>query len=131
MKLLKFFTAGLLIAAVFTACSKDKDASDPPAFNIVGLWAGKLGSGLSTPNGYFGLDVKAGGKLDRVTADGEVTGTGTWTLDGNKFKGQYVASSNGIIIDVTATVDKAANKLTNGAWENSGDNSGTWYASKK
>lgn len=128
---MKFFAACLLLAAVFTSCSKDKDVPATPSFNIVGVWAGKLGTGSSIPTGYFGLDVKANGKLDRVTADGEVTGTGTWTLNGNTFKGHYVASSNGVSIDVTATVDKIANKLTNGTWENSGDNSGTWYASKK
>jgi hypothetical protein len=130
MKFIKFFAAGLLMAALFTACSKDKDSSTPPAFNIVGVWEGKLGSGVNIPNGFFGLNVKSGGNLDRISADGEVTGTGTWTLDGTTFKGHYVATSNGVEIDVTATVDKAANKLT-GAWENSGDNSGTWYASKK
>ena len=120
--------AGLVMAAIFTACSKDKDS--PAAFNIAGVWEGKLGSGANIPNGFFGLNIKSGGKLDRVSADGEVTGTGTWTMEGTTFKGHYVATSNGVEIDVTAGVDKAANKLS-GTWENSGDNSGTWYANKK
>ena len=131
MKLIKFFAAGLLMAALFTSCSKDKDAPAPPAFNIVGLWEGKLGSGSNVPSGFFSLNVKPGGQLERVHTDGEVTGTGTWTVEGTIFKGHYVASSNGVSIDVTATIDKAANKLTNGTWKNSGDNYGTWYASKK
>lgn len=131
MKLIKFFAAGLLMAALFTACSKDKDAPTSPAFSIIGHWEGKLGTGSAIPTGFFGMDVKADGKLDRVNSDGEVSGTGTWSVDGTTFKGHYVSNSTNVSIDVTATIDKVANKLTNGTWENSGDNSGTWYASKK
>ncbi|MGN6294608.1 MAG: hypothetical protein ACTHMV_17800 [Chitinophagaceae bacterium] len=131
MKLIKFFAAGLLMAALFTACSKDKDTPAPPAFNIVGRWEGKLGTGSSIPTGFFGLDVKANGKLDRINDEGEISGSGTWTVNGNTFTGHYVSNSNGVSIDVIATVDKLSNKLTGGTWENSGNNSGTWYANKK
>lgn len=131
MKLIKFLAAGLLMVALFTACSKDKDVPTTPAFSIVGQWEGKLGTGAAIPTSFFKINVKADGKLDRINSDGEITGSGTWTVEGSTFKAHYVSNMNGVEIDMTATIDKLMNKLTGGTWENSGNNSGTWYASKK
>jgi hypothetical protein len=132
MKLVKFFAATILMAAFFTSCSKDKKGIDAPAsgFDIVGVWQGKIGSGSAIPTGSFGLDVKAGGKLDRLS-DGVVTGTGTWTLIDDTFKGEYTGKQNGVVVKVSAKVDKLANKLITGTWKNDSEVSGTWFANKK
>jgi hypothetical protein len=132
MKLVKFFAATILMAVFFTACSKDKKDIDPPTpeFSIIGVWQGKIGNGTAIPTGSFGLEVKAGGVIDRLS-DGNVTGTGTWTLIGDVFKAEYTAKSNGVVVKISAKVDKIAHKLTNGTWKNSADVDGTWFASKK
>lgn len=132
MKLIKFFAATMLMAVFFTACSKDNKDVDPPtpAFNIIGVWQGKIGSGSAIPTGSFGLEVKEGGKIDRLS-DGAITGTGTWTLTGDIFKAEYTAKSNGVVVTISAKVDKIAHKLTNGTWKNDAELDGTWFASKK
>lgn len=132
MKLIRFFAAALIMAAMFTACSKDKkDVLPPiPEFNIIGLWEGKIGTNSAIPTGHFALQIKEGGKVDRISSDKSVSGSGTWTLNGTSFKAEYTAT-NGVTVKVSATVDKLLEKLTGGKWENSGNIEGTWYASKK
>lgn len=132
MKLIRIFTAVLIMAATFTACSKDKkDTPEAPAsVSILGKWEGKLGSGNAIPTGYFGLQIKDNGKIDRISTGGEVSGTGTWTLNNTAFKAEYTAD-NGVVVKISATFDKLLGKLTGGEWENSVDNGGTWYANKK
>ncbi|MCG2617962.1 hypothetical protein LZZ85_26910 [Terrimonas sp. NA20] len=132
MRLVRFFAATILMAAFFTSCSKDKKEIDPPApaFDIIGVWQGKIGSGSAIPSGSFALDIKAGGKLDRLS-DGVVTGTGTWSITGEFFKGEYTGKQNGVVVKVSAKIDKLANKLINGTWKNDSEIDGTWYANKK
>jgi hypothetical protein len=131
MKLIKFFAAALIMAATFTACSKDKnDTAASKPFNIVGLWEGKLGTGVAIPSGYIGLDIKEGGQFDRVSSGGTVAGSGTWTLNGTEFKAQYLAT-NGVTVKYTATLDKVLERLSAGKWENTGGGEGTWFAGKK
>ncbi|MET0464619.1 MAG: hypothetical protein ABW007_15745 [Chitinophagaceae bacterium] len=132
MKLVKFFAATILMAALVTSCSKDKKNIEPPtpAFDITGLWQGKIGSGSAVPTGSFALEIKAGGKVDRLS-DGSVIGTGTWTLVGDVFKAEYTGKQNGVVVKISAKIDKIDNKLTNGTWKNDSDLDGTWYANKK
>lgn len=132
MKLIKFFAAALIMAATFTACSKDKNDTPEPAntFSIVGTFEGKIGTDAAIPTGFFGLAIKQDGKIDRVSADKSVSGTGTWTLNGSAFKAEYTAT-NGVKVKVSATFDKFLGKLTGGKWENDANNDGTWYASRK
>jgi hypothetical protein len=131
MKLLSSFAAGLIMVAMFISCSKDKaQTPTPPAFNIAGLWEGKIGTDAAIPTGYFGIQIKQDGKIDRISADKSVSGTGTWTLDGTSFKAQYTGS-NTVTVKITATLDKLLGKLTGGKWENNANNKGTWYATQE
>jgi len=113
------------LAGSFVACKKDN--VNPP-FVIEGKWDGKLGTAPNTPNSFFGIQIKPGGVLERLNSSGTVTGTGTWQLAGNQFSGTYTFTS-GTVVEITGTVDKGSNKVS-GNWENSGNEFGTWYASK-
>jgi len=125
MKNLKLVLFVLFLAGSFAACKKDNVA---PPFTIEGKWEGKLGTAPASPNSYFGIQVKPGGVLERLNSSGNVSATGTWQLAGNQFTGTYTFSS-GTIVEINATVDKGQNKLS-GNWENSGNETGSWYANK-
>ena len=88
------------------------------SFSIEGKWAGKIGTGAATPSGQYALNIKSGGVVERVNSSGNVTATGTWQMNGNNFTATY-NYSNGTVVDVTGTIDKAKYKLT-ANWENIG-----------
>jgi hypothetical protein len=125
MKIVKNLMMVLALSSIFVACKKDKDT---PAYVVEGTYEGKLGSGVAIPTGFFGLQLKAGGVLNRITSTGDVTGTGTWKLVSNKLTGDYVGT-NGIIVSIEATLDQSQGRFS-GTWENSVNNDGTFYATK-
>jgi hypothetical protein len=55
--------------------------------------------------------------------------TGTWTLEDEEFTATYTYPGSTVVF-VDGTVDKSQKKLT-GNWENSGDEVGTFYATRK
>jgi hypothetical protein len=125
MKFIRTTIMTLLISAAFAACSKDKDI---PAFSVEGNWSGKIGTGNATPSGQYALNIKSGGSLERIGANGTVSASGSWSLQGNAFTGIYFYS-NGTVVDITGTVDKSNNKIT-GNWSNNGNETGTFYINK-
>ena len=125
MKFLELFGFAVLSLAAITS-SKKEDSS--LLFNPEGTWTGKIGTGSAKPDGYFGIVIKAGGKLDRLKNDGTVSATGNWKLSGNKLSGDYTFG-DGIKVNFTTTIQKSENKIT-GTWTNSGKNAGSLNASK-
>ena len=77
MKIVKNLMMVLALSSIFVACKKDKDT---PAYVVEGTYEGKLGSGVATPTGFFGLRLKTGGILERINSTADVTATGTWKL---------------------------------------------------
>ncbi len=126
MKVLKSFLLVALFAIVSASCKKE---NDNPPFIIEGSWEGKLGTGSAQPTSFIGLNLKSNGVLERLGSSGSISATGTWQLTGNNFTGAYTFT-DGVSVTLTATTDKANNKLS-GTWVNSGNNTGTWYVSKK
>lgn len=122
MKILKMAAFALLLSTAFIACSKDKDNTSAP-FVLEGTWKGQTGNG-----GFFGLNIKAGGTLERIGSTGSVSATGSWQLVGNTLSGTY-DFSNGTHVIMSATVDMKKYKLT-GTWSNNGGEQGTMYADK-
>ena len=125
MKLFQIAAVALLMTVGFTSCKKDKD--DAPAFVTEGKWTGKLSSGSGTPTGQFAMNLKPGGVFERLGSTGSVVGTGTWSLSGTVFIGNYTLTSSGTVIELNGTLEKASNKLT-GSWTNDGGGSGLWNA---
>lgn len=125
MKFLQLVGVAVLSLAAITSCKKE---DVKPPFAIEGTWEGKIGTGSTKPDGYFGIVVKPGGILDRLKNDGSVSASGKWQLNGNTFTGDYTFS-DGVKVTLTGMVLKSENKL-DGTWTNSGNNSGTLYASK-
>jgi hypothetical protein len=125
MKFLQFVAVALLMTVGFSSCKKDKD--EAPVFVMEGKWTGNLSSGSGTPTGQFAMNAKSGGVFERLNSTGSVAGTGTWSLSGNSFVANYTLSSSGTVINLTATLEKASNKLT-GSWTNDGGGSGLWNA---
>ena len=126
MKVLQILAVTLLMTIGFTSCSKDKD-DDAPVYVMEGKWTGKLSSGSGTPTGQFAMNAKPGGSFERLGSSGSVVGTGSWNLTGNSFTANYTLTSSGTVINLTATLEKASNKLT-GSWTNDGGGSGLWNA---
>ena len=125
MKFVRTAIVALFITGALVACKKDKDL---PTFTIEGSWTGKIGTGAASPNGQYALNIKNGGSLERIGANGTVSATGSWNLQGNTFTGIYFYS-NGTVVDITGTLEKASNKIT-GTWSNNGNEEGTFYINK-
>ena len=125
MKFLRTAIIALFITGAFTACKKDHVV---PAFSIEGSWTGKIGTGAATPSGQYALNIKKGGDLERIGANGTISASGAWNIQGNAFTGVYFYS-NGTVVDITGTLDKVTNKIT-GTWSNNGNEEGTFYVNK-
>lgn len=125
MKHLRSVSLALLLMATIVACKKD---SEPAAFTIVGKWVGAIGQDANPPSGYYAINIKSNGTIERIDADGDVNATGTWELEGNELTAIYTYPGSTVVF-IDATVDKSQNKLT-GNWENSGDEEGTFYATR-
>jgi hypothetical protein len=120
MKFIKMAAIAIVLATVFVACSKDKN--DAP-FVIEGTWKGTTGSG-----GFFGVNLKPGGVLERIYSNGSVGATGTWQLNGKTLTGEYHFVS-GTDVTMSATVDTKHNKFS-GNWSNDVGETGTMEATK-
>ncbi|HEX5653510.1 MAG TPA: hypothetical protein VFX58_10575 [Chitinophagaceae bacterium] len=121
MKILRMTFLALVLSSLFMACNKDNDTTPP--FSIEGKWTGTTGNG-----GYFGMNIKPGGVLERISSSGSVSATGHWQLNGNALTGDYTFTS-GTVVTMQATVDKSQNKLS-GTWANNGGEQGTMSATK-
>lgn len=128
MKIAKTLLIGLVFSTLWMACKKDNDSV--AEFNIVGMWEGKIGSGSNTPSGQYALNIKSNGTVERISASGNVSATGTWQLNGTVFTATYTYPGTGGTATVDASVDKAKNKI-DGMWENTGNEEGTFYLVKK
>lgn len=120
MKFIRMAAIALVLSTAFVACSKDKN--DTP-FVIEGTWKGTTGGG-----GFFGVNLKAGGVLERIYSDGQVGATGTWQLNGKTLTGEYHFAS-GTDVTMTANVDTKHNKFS-GSWSNDAGEIGTMQATK-
>jgi hypothetical protein len=127
MKHLKSLAIALLLTSAFIACKKD---SSPPPFTMNGIWEGKIGDNSDVPDGQYKLNIKANGVIERINFNGNVSATGTWSLEGDDFSGHYIFADGNTIVTLEGTVDKQQRKLT-GTWENDGDEVGTFYATQK
>jgi hypothetical protein len=125
MKFLRTAIVALFITGALVACKKDKDL---PAFTIEGSWTGKIGNDADIPSGQYALNIKKGGSLERIGANGTVSATGSWNQQGNAFTGIYFYA-NGTVVDIIGTVDKSTNKIT-GSWSNNGNEEGSFYLNK-
>ena len=130
MKIVKILMISLALSASLVACKKDDKVDvKVPEVKVEGSYEGKIGSNSSIPNGFFGIKLKAGGVIERFNDSKEVTGTGTWKLEGTKLTAGY-EGSNGVKVTIEAQHDKYLGKFS-GTWSNSSGLSGTWYASQK
>src|SRR5688500_11548474 len=95
MKHLKSLAIALLLTTTFIACKKD---STPPPFTMNGIWEGKIGDNNDVPDGQYKLNIKASGIIERISFNGNVSATGTWSLEGDDFSAIYTFSSNSTIV---------------------------------
>jgi len=124
MKILKIAVIALFTSAAFMACKKENVAPAAP-FSIEGKWEGSTSNG-----GYFGMNIKPGGSLDRLNSSGSVVASGNWELNGNTLSGSYHFLTSGTDVTFSAAVNKNQNTFS-GNWSNSGGEQGTMTASKK
>jgi len=90
MKILKTAVLALLLAAGFAACKKDHDKSSNSNPAMEGVYAGKFGYGSDTPDEDFKFAIKANGVFQELSVNnGNPTGQGTYTVNGNTFTATY------------------------------------------
>ena len=126
MKFLKTAVFALITSAALVACSKDDTSTS--SFKVEGVWEGKIGQNSDAPSGQYKLNIKSGGAVERISSNGSVSASGSWNLTENTFTAIYFYS-NGTVVDVNGTVDKAKNKIT-ANWSNNGGEQGTLYLNK-
>ncbi len=110
---------------LFASCKKE--SSEPP-FIMEGPWEGMIGTGSNPPSSNFFLRLEPDGTVNRIH-NGSVIATGNWQLNGNNFTATYSFLNGGSVATLSATLDKAAKKLT-GEWSNNTNETGYWYAFK-
>jgi len=124
MKILKIAIIALFTSAALIACKKEGVDSMAP-FTIEGKWVG-----TTNGSGYFGMNIKPGGSLDRFNSSGSIVASGNWQLKGDSLSGTYQFLSSGTEVIFSALVNKAQNTFS-GNWSNDGGETGTMAASKK
>jgi hypothetical protein len=123
MKISRLAILAFILATTLIACKKDNDNDNQDSFAMEGVWKGTTGNG-----GFFGVNIKQNGTLERINSSGDVSATGTWQLSGNTLSGSYDFAS-GTHVVMSATVDKANHKFS-GTWSNNGGEQGTMQANK-
>jgi hypothetical protein len=116
MKKVKLALIALVIATGFVACNKDSD-DEVISFPVEGTYAGKYGFGADAPDLDFKFKVSPGGIFQEIGASsGDVTGQGTWTLNGNALSATYTMLFSPFNkYSVSGTYDPATKKMT-GTW---------------
>ena len=142
MKRMRSITAAFLLSTLFFACKKEAELipvkmqsetqpTIPQVHTLQGLWIGKRYSFEKSLPVYFVFDLKSEKKLDVLTNDGEVIGTGSWSFDSDVFKATYALTSSGDIHFFTSNYYDGPNKMS-GTWghTNSDSNGGPWQLSR-
>lgn len=133
MKLLKIVFLFALGLSVFTSCKKDKDTITVPVADIAGKYEGKFGTDNNNPSSFYSFNIKQNGTLEELSSSGEMIGTGTWTLNGNSFRGSYhyIFPATSFFV-VTGTYDAHSKKIT-GTWGygSNDKDGGKWHMTKK
>lgn len=128
MKLVKIFSLALiLLTTAFVSCKKEKEER---AYIMQGNWEGSIRNTGSPLSGFFGIRILPGNKLERYNSSGVTKATGTWELKGTSFSGTYTYEDDGTVLTVVGTLNKEENKLS-GTYQNDGNGTGTWSATKK
>ena len=85
---MKIFKSVLLLAiavVAFSSCGKD----DAAAKGVEGTWEGKWGFDEETPTNYEMWVIEKGGDVTVYDTDGDVDGSGRWSLEGLNFEMEY------------------------------------------
>jgi len=132
MQIKQLFTAGILSLMILVSCSKKNDDIVNADVTIEGTWIGKH-SFLSEPlNNHYSFQIKAGGILERLDANGQKIGEGTWAFYNAEagITGTYTLTGGGTY-SIIATFDKVNGKL-DGTWGNGTNdyNGGYWFMNK-
>ena len=126
MKVLKTILASVFFISLIASCKKDRGDD---GFVMEGKWSGKIGTGQVVPNGQYALNLKAGGVIERISSNGSVSATGTWSIAGKIFSANYTFSSGGTAT-ITGTL-KAEQSKMEGTWSNTGGEIGSWHVTKE
>jgi hypothetical protein len=125
--ILAFFVSSLL----FVSCKKE---SCPAPADHSGKWVGKYGYGAATPTSDYTYFLNTNGELGVIDGLGNIAeAKGTWTVQGNTFRGTYRYLGGGEVYSVQATISADGKSMTAGTWgENENvSGSGTFVMTKQ
>ena len=120
------FSAAMLLAlfslTVLFSCKKDNDKKK----SIEGLWEGTYVNDASGNTFFYSFNIKPGGVIEEIDADGDKIGQGTWELENNIFSATY-SWPNGLEFSVLASYYPDQTKLLgNWGYDDSVTDGGTW-----
>jgi hypothetical protein len=131
MKFLKIACLAFVVLLMF-ACSK---STDKPASSttIEGIWTGKYGTGNNEPSVFYSFNIKAGGVIEELDANGAVKGQGTWELENNILMAtySYLPPANNKFSVLGAFNVAQGRILGNWGYGESVTDGGTWEMTKK
>lgn len=132
MKFMKGACMALVVLLTF-ACSKSTD-KPAAATTIEGVWTGKYGTGNNKPSSFYSFNIKAGGVIEELDANGAVKGKGTWKLDNNKIlmvSYNYLPPANTKFSVIGAFNGEDGRILGNWGYGESVTDGGSWEMTKK
>lgn len=132
MKFMKGACMALVMLLTF-ACSKSTD-KPAAATTIEGVWTGKYGTGNNKPSSFYSFNIKAGGVIEELDANGAVKGKGTWKLDNNKIlmaSYNYLPPANAKFSVIGAFNAGDGRILGNWGYGESVTDGGSWEMTKK
>lgn len=133
MKILQWILTSLFGLFLLTSCKKDKAEVNIPAAEVAGVYLGKYGTGSNTPSSFYSFSIYADGTMQEINSNGQVVGTGTWTINGNVFRASYhyLFPLTAYFV-ATGTYDATSKKIT-GTWGygSSESDGGKWHMTKQ
>lgn len=127
MKIFSVFAVLMFTAATLVSCKKEK--SEP---SIVGTWVGKFAEANDPPQYHYAFNMLSNGTLQRIDQNGNITGTGTWELNGIDFKATYVYENGNYLFSLAGLYTDFNGEII-GTWGfgDSVANGGTYFLQKQ
>ena len=117
MKTFKTITTfAVLLSAILLSCSKEKNEEIyDPTTSFYETYTGRQGAGVEEPASFLQLKLEDHGSLLSFNSGKALPGSGSWEVEGDKFKGSFRQNPDNVKITLSGTFDEKENKIF-GTW---------------